>query len=209
MNTLHFTYEEYRAIRDRVEAAKRAGVSLGDFSTRYKSDPEAWMAEVPKIKGRYKCAKCQSRYRDPFDAQECPCEVRTEPPVGDGSTNPKAAVGRAKPPLHAIPPVAQVWLGLGMEDGEHKYGLMNWRTRPVDAATYYDAAVRHLLAWWDGERVADDSKVHHLGHVMACCAILLDAEAQGTLVDNRPAAGMVSRLIEELTDARRKAAISS
>ncbi|WP_277018971.1 MULTISPECIES: dATP/dGTP diphosphohydrolase domain-containing protein [Paracoccus] len=124
----------------------------------------------------------------------------------DGSTNPKAAVGRAKPPLHAIPPSAILWLGLAMEDGEKKYGLMNWRSRPVDAATYYDAAFRHLLAWWDGEREASDSKIHHLGHVMACCAILIDAEAQGTLVDNKPGvAGVASRMIEEMSVARKKA----
>lgn len=123
----------------------------------------------------------------------------------DGSTNPKAAVGRAKPPLHAIPPSALLMLGLGMEDGEKKYGLMNWRSRPVDAATYYDAALRHLLSWWDGEHAASDSKVHHLGHVMACCAILIDAEAQGVLVDNRPdVAGMASRLIEDISAARKK-----
>ena len=122
--------------------------------------------------------------------------------MDDGSTNPKAAPGRAKPPLHAIPPVAVVWLGLAMEDGKDKYGVANWRDNPVDALTYYDAMFRHLLAWYDGEDVAEDSGIKHLAHAMAGCAILLDAEEQGTLIDTRPTPGRVSKLIETLRKTR-------
>ncbi len=116
--------------------------------------------------------------------------------------NPKTAVGRAKPPLHAIPPTALLHLGLAMEDGEHKYGLFNWRDRDVSSSVYYDAALRHLMAWWDGEQVATDSKVHHLGHVMACCAILLDAEATGNLNDDRGLAGRFSLIVEQMRQER-------
>lgn len=122
--------------------------------------------------------------------------------MDDGSTNPKAAPGRVKPPLHAIPPVAVVWLGLAMEDGKNKYGIANWRDKPVDTLTYYDAMLRHIFAWYDGEDVAEDSGVKHLAHVMACCAIILDAEEQGALVDNRPTPGRVSELIETLRKTR-------
>jgi hypothetical protein len=54
---------------------------------------------------------------------------------------------------------------------------------------YVDAALRHLNAWFDGEQEASDSGVHHLGHARACMAILLDAEATGNLIDDRPAEG--------------------
>ena len=40
-----------------------------------------------------------------------------------------------------------------------------------------------------GRRWSDndpESGVCHLGHIMACCGILLDAQAQGKLVDDRP-----------------------
>ncbi len=102
-------------------------------------------------------------------------------------TNPKTAFGQVKPGIHAIPPVALLHCGRGMENGEVKYGLTNWREHEVSASVYYNAAFRHFGAWWDGEQCAADSGVHHLGHVMACCAILLDAEHMGKLNDNRPA----------------------
>lgn len=119
--------------------------------------------------------------------------------------NPKDAVGRLKPQLHAIPPSALIALGLAMENGEGKYGLMNWRDKAVIASVYYDAAQRHLLSWWDGEDVASDSGIHHLAHVMACCAIMIDAEIASSLSDDRPAGGpaaeMIAHLHQQRTDA--------
>lgn len=116
--------------------------------------------------------------------------------------NPKTAVGRLKPPVRAIPPSAIIALGLAMENGELKYGLMNWRTRDVSSSVYYDAAMRHLMSWWDGEDRAADSNVHHLAHVMACCAILIDAEINGNLHDDRPARGPVAAMITTIWNDR-------
>ena len=117
-------------------------------------------------------------------------------------TNPKSVFGTAKPGFHAIPPVALLHCGRGMEDGEVKYGLTNWREHEVSASVYYDAALRHLMSWWDGEQVAADSGVHHLGHTMACCAILLDAEHMGKLNDDRPSVpGPFAEAVKALTRA--------
>lgn len=109
--------------------------------------------------------------------------------------NPKTVLGLRKPPTHAIPPVALLHLGGAMADGEAKYGLMNWRQKRVSASVYYDAAMRHLLAWWDGEDSASDSGCHHLAHVMACMSILLDAEANKTLNDDRPTPGAAAGFV--------------
>lgn len=116
-------------------------------------------------------------------------------------TNPKSIVGVRKPSMHAVPATAMVHLGRAMADGERKYGLMNWRQHPVAATVYYDAALRHLMAWFDGrEANAPDSDVPHLAHVMACCAILLDAGEQGNMVDDRPEnPGRVVEVLRELT----------
>jgi hypothetical protein len=84
-------------------------------------------------------------------------------------------------------------------DGAGKYGPYNWRGNKVKASVYIAAAKRHLAAWLDGERLAPDSGVHHLGHARACLAILLDAEATGNLVDDRPPSGTASELIAALT----------
>lgn len=115
-------------------------------------------------------------------------------------TNPKTRLGQAKPGIYAIPPSSLLHCGRAMEDGEQKYGLMNWREHEVSASVYYNAAFRHMAAWWEGEECASDSGVHHLGHVMACCAILLDAQHKKALNDNRPSEpGEFSELVAEMT----------
>jgi len=123
------------------------------------------------------------------------------PPDGYPDGNPKTRIGLTKPPLRCIPPVAILQIGQAMKDGERKYGLMNWREHTVSASVYYDAALRHLLAWWDGEDTASDSGVDHLAHVAACMAIVMDAKAAGKLNDDRPLKGQASALIAEKTAA--------
>ena len=73
-----------------------------------------------------------------------------------------------------VPPIALVALAEAMQNGADKYGKFNWRSTGVSRANYYAAMMRHLLAWANGEEVAPDSGVSHLGHIMANCAILLD-----------------------------------
>lgn len=108
--------------------------------------------------------------------------------------NPKTLVGSKKIPLHLIPPSAKHFLALALEDGGKKYGPYNWRDEPISVSTYYSAGQRHWDAFWDGEDLAQDSKIHHLAHAMACCALLLDAMTVGKLVDDRPTKGAASKL---------------
>jgi len=132
-----------------------------------------------------------------------PGEVPTPPlpklPYSAPDTNPKTRFGRAKPPIGLIPGPALVHMAEAFRDGAEKYGPANWRVDPVSSSTYVDAALRHLLSWYDGEEEAQDSGVHHLGHAAACLAILLDAQAQGTLHDDRPTPGVTASLIKERT----------
>jgi hypothetical protein len=99
--------------------------------------------------------------------------------------NPKDLIGSTKVPLSAIPPVATAHEACALLDGELKYGFRNWRKEPVSARIYVDAAKRHLDAWLECEEFSSDSGVHHLGHARATCGILLDAQANGTLIDDR------------------------
>jgi hypothetical protein len=85
-----------------------------------------------------------------------------------------------------------------MQNGVTKYGKYNWRESKVPAATYVDAAIRHLLSWNDGEEYADDSGVHHLAHAMACCAVLLDAVEGDHLINNRGPHGRTADLIRRM-----------
>ena len=120
--------------------------------------------------------------------------------------NPKDLVGSTKVDLSLVPPAGEIACALAMQDGARKYGPYNWREpgKPVQARTYVAAAIRHWKAWLDGEECAQDSGVHHLGHAMACGAILLDAIATGQLADNRPAKGAAARLLKEGEEITKK-----
>jgi len=100
--------------------------------------------------------------------------------------NPKDLLGVKKPSISKIPPIALLHESLAMMDGGGKYGPFNWRANKVVASIYVDAMFRHLLAWYEGEETAEDSGCHHLGHLRACAAILLDAQETGNLIDDRP-----------------------
>lgn len=114
--------------------------------------------------------------------------------------NPKTRFGVTKPGIADIPMSAIFMLGLAMRDGKEKYGRTNWRENKVTASIYLDAAFRHLASWWEREEVASDSLVHHLGHVMACCAILIDAQTTDNLIDDRPSVpGGLPELLASLT----------
>jgi hypothetical protein len=101
--------------------------------------------------------------------------------------NPKTVAALLKPRLSDTPPIALYALGAAMSDGANKYGRFNYRQTNVTASVFYDAMMRHLTAWYSGEDFATDSKLHHMGHIMASCAIVLDAQFQGTMNDDRDA----------------------
>jgi hypothetical protein len=120
--------------------------------------------------------------------------------TGGDATNPKDLVGVRKVSLTKLPPVAVLHAAHALMNGAGKYGPYNWRDRAVRASIYVDACERHLNAWLDGEEDATDSGVHHLGHAIACLAILLDAQEAGKLVDDRPLqnAGGFCRVLDRL-----------
>jgi len=99
--------------------------------------------------------------------------------------NPKTAFGEAKVKLSDTPTIGIQLMGQVHTNGANKYGRFNWREHTVSSSVYYDAALRHLMAWFDGENLDPESGLHHLAHAMACCNILLDADKSGKLNDNR------------------------
>ena len=127
--------------------------------------------------------------------------------VADDRTNPKDIAGRAKVDLSLFPPVAMIHGAHAFMDGAEKYGPFNWREKDVRARVYVAAAMRHLASYLDGEDTAEDSGAHHLGHAIACCAIILDATEAGKIVDDRPVPGSASfrlaRLAEDVAERRK------
>lgn len=102
------------------------------------------------------------------------------------TANPKDLAGNKKVSITKFPMVGIIHGAHAMMNGADKYGPYNWRAKDVVASIYIDAAMRHLSAWFEREETAEDSGVHHLGHALACCAILLDAQENGNLIDDRP-----------------------
>lgn len=114
------------------------------------------------------------------------------------SSNPKRAFGVKKPSAQFIPPVAIIEESVVMALGAAKYGAFNWQDDPVDATTYYSAAIRHLLQWFSGEDVDPESGASHLAHVRACMGIILDAQAAGNLIDDRPKCASATAAVDRL-----------
>lgn len=126
-------------------------------------------------------------------AQTVPNNVTTKP------TNPKDSIGSGKVPLHLWPNTASVYGSMALLDGALKYGRMNYRAVGVRASIYYDAARRHLDAWFEGETMDPDSGLPHLAHVLACAAILVEATVKGNMRDDRNFPTNYRALMEGMT----------
>jgi hypothetical protein len=104
--------------------------------------------------------------------------------------NPKTVYGMSKPGIEGVPPAPLFMVGEVMRLGIRKYGLTNWRHDPVSASVYYNAAMRHIFSWWDGQNNDVESGQPHLAHAVACLMILMDARLTDDLNDDRPRAGL-------------------
>jgi hypothetical protein len=107
--------------------------------------------------------------------------------VGYPDGNPKSLQGAKKYSLRYLPLSANIAVNQALEDGAKKYGPANWREKGVAISVYVDAALRHLNQFYDGgQDNAADSGAPNLGHAMACMAIIIDAMAEGSAIDDRP-----------------------
>ncbi len=59
-----------------------------------------------------------------------------------------------------------------LEFGAQKYEPDNWQHVPNAKQRYYDALMRHVDAWWKGEKNDPESGKHHLAHA-GCCVLFL------------------------------------
>lgn len=106
---------------------------------------------------------------------------------GDGKvSNPKDIIGDTKVPFWLLSTIAKIHWALAQFSGLIKYGAWNWRVAGIRASIYISAVERHIEAYKSGEKYDPVDGTHHLGNVMACAAIMLDAEAAGKLTDDRP-----------------------
>lgn len=101
-------------------------------------------------------------------------------------SNPKDSVGIRKVPYSTLPQEVIAEAGLGMLEGALKYGRHNYRVIGVRASVYYDAIMRHINAWWEGEDVDPESGLNHITKLLTSAIVIRDAMINENWVDDRP-----------------------
>lgn len=137
----------------------------------------------------------QSKLDDPFKhVQDHLMDIieKDAKPAAVKDSNPKDNVGSRKPGISAVPCKPLYEMGAALTYGGKKYGNHNYRSIGVRASVYYDAAMRHITAWWEGEDIDPIEKggsgLPHLAHAIAGLMVYRDAELAGMVTDDRPIA---------------------
>jgi hypothetical protein len=142
----------------------------------------------------WKCPKCAT-HRHQFQST-CPCGyLRTPASEKFGwEWNPKDAqksstgslrFNKGKAQIHQVPSSAITGMAEVLGYGETKYGKYNW-AKGNDFSVPFDSAMRHMLKFWDGEDLDDESGFHHLKHALTNLAILLEYYEKHPNMDDRP-----------------------
>lgn len=116
-------------------------------------------------------------------------------------SNPKDSVGVRKVPLHVLSMPVLMEMALGMHEGARKYGSHNFRVAGVRASVYYDAAMRHLGAYWEGQDIDPDSGLSHITKALSCLHVLRDAMMNDMCTDDRPPKFKNQEWVKDFNDA--------
>lgn len=112
--------------------------------------------------------------------------VAGAPPANTKPSNPKDALGIMKLAF-SVYPLPVLWEAcIGMLEGGLKYGRHNYRVIGVRGSVYFDATMRHLSAWFEGEDLDPDSGLSHITKAITSLTVLRDAMIRGNWVDDRP-----------------------
>lgn len=91
--------------------------------------------------------------------------------------------GKARHDL--IPPELPEAVSAVLTFGATKYGERNWE-KGMTWGRPYAALMRHMLAWWRGEKADPETGFSHLWHAACCIAFLIAFEERGKGIDDRP-----------------------
>jgi len=78
-----------------------------------------------------------------------------------------------KPRWSLLPKGAVLQIIEVLEFGAVKYAENNWQRVENGRQRYYDALMRHMEAWWLGEKTDPESGLSHLAHAGCCLVFLL------------------------------------
>lgn len=171
----------YEAVGEDEEFYHLASDDSGEGSSVYKrrfefvKEPAEDPIKYDPIRGAYTGA---------FDDHEA--LTFHELPIAAKDTNPKDAVGTRKAPMSTVSAPVLAEVGVAMLEGAVKYGRHNYRAAGVRASVYYDATMRHLMAWWEGQDTDPDSGMSHITKAITSLVVLRDSMLQGNWQDDRP-----------------------
>ncbi len=89
-----------------------------------------------------------------------------------------------KPPVELLPSAPLLMIAEVLGFGAKKYAAHNWR-QGFNQSRLIGAAMRHLLAYNDGEDTDPESGLSHLAHLGCCVLFLLEHQAKGIGNDDR------------------------
>lgn len=80
---------------------------------------------------------------------------------------------KGKPRVELIPPKAIIELAKVLTYGANKYKPNSWQNVTQGKDVHYASALRHLLAWKDGEALDKESGLPHLSHAFSNIMFLM------------------------------------
>jgi len=81
-----------------------------------------------------------------------------------------------KPEYDLVPSLALEETVQVLTFGAKKYAPDNWKRVPDGKRRYFSAAMRHMWAWWRGEKLDPETGLNHLAHAMCCLMFLLEKD---------------------------------
>lgn len=114
-------------------------------------------------------------------------------------TNPKDGIGIRKwRQFCTVPFTVIAEVGVAMMEGAMKYSRHNYRVAGVRASVYVDAAIGHVVQWWEGEDLDPDTGLSHVTKAIASLVVLRDAMIQDMLNDDRPPRAKLDKVRGEM-----------
>lgn len=89
-----------------------------------------------------------------------------------------------KPTFDLLPPEALAEMQKALEFGATKYDAWNW-SKGMAWLRIWNACLRHLFAWAQGEDKDPESGLSHLAHAANCILFLISYEKTGVGTDDR------------------------
>lgn len=130
-----------------------------------------------------------NQWRSDIEGIECaraaldhfwPIEKPTAPPADEGRKDDSEKNRVDLLPFDALEEVAQI-----LTYGARKYADRNWE-KGMAWSRPFGALLRHVWAWWRGEKADPETGRSHLAHAACCVLFLLTYELRQVGTDDRP-----------------------